>query len=225
MFRNAICVVIFLLLMDLKVISNKPVYEEEKVTPTHNQNNDLSSTKSLLNILYGPSEIIEPETDTSKHYRLFKIKEYYDFLPFSWLENDRHFEDKLLRLEIEDMGNPDVFNINLKRIDPESTKNLVKSHSKRSLDNVFLYGKALVKESYVKRDIHDFLNEEIGDDVPKLLVRRDLGDGLPASPQLLDDFSDVCDTESPGNNNFRTAYVPFFKINKYFIRKWRLDDI
>ncbi|KAF7266865.1 hypothetical protein GWI33_019888 [Rhynchophorus ferrugineus] len=86
-------------------------------------------------------------------------------------------------------------------------------------------GKGLVKESYVQRDIHDFLNEEIDDDVPKLIVRRDLGDGSSASQQLLDDFSDVCDTESPGNKHFRTTYVPVFKINKCFIRKWRPDDI
>lgn len=185
------------------------------------------------------------DPDTKKQYYLLKVKEYYDFLPLS-----RQEHDKYLRLEIVDRGDMGYFDKS-ERDDGEDVlaQGLVKRDALR--DPLSSSGnseqKYSAKQTVINKDKGDLkmsVKREISDDTlaqninifqTHYMGKRDVLDSPIAKLYQRNLVSDLgnfdsnsetltSDPDDPQNNNFRyVAYVPFFRVRKYYIERKRLD--
>ncbi|CAG9768155.1 unnamed protein product [Ceutorhynchus assimilis] len=130
------------------------------------------------------------------------------------IENDDMNESSFKKKrEISDATLKDVLNLFqtsfLKKRDIEnlqSSENLVERDLKDTKKD----------NSLVKRDLRKFES----DFKKETVVKRDLGNFLP---DRVDDIS--ADPDDPKNNNHRfIAYVPFFRLRKYYIQKTQWDS-
>lgn len=148
--------------------------------------------------------------DTKKHYYLFKIKEFYDFLPY-------RRDDGYLRLEI---------------IDQDETSHGVDSDNDESHGRVNRDTKTAITDSTLKQAINilqsgflkkrDVMDENINtkNEFQTFLVRSDLGNFYTDPYQKV-----TADPDDPENNNARyVAYVPFFRVRKYYINRKHLGE-
>lgn len=185
-------------------------------------------TESAKQVING----LDQNPDTKKQYYLFKVKEFYDFLP-----QYRQGNDKFMRLEIVD-----------------------KSDMGYSVGAEGIYDDDTVHpEGLVKRDLDDFLNEHVAHDTPvfkktdvsensvypkdfNLNEKREISDETLRSflnvfqtnfmkKRDINDLGDFsrkgppsADQDDPENNNYKyIAYVPFFRVRKYYVQRKRLD--
>lgn len=172
--------------------------------------------------------VLDQTYDTKKHYYLLKIDEYYNFLPRYLLDNEKMNENRRLHFEVDDFDYLDPHkgtgDVQTKIGDKTVAKRDTSNDEKRSETSDTIYRKRDFSDTlaeyidfvqFAKRDVHD-VPGEISDEL-KQLVKRDLGDFAPGQ------FSSA-DSDDPMNNNYRhIAFVPFFKVRKYYIQKKRLD--
>lgn len=149
--------------------------------------------------------------DTKKHYYLFKIKEFYDFLPY-------RRDDGYLRLEIVDQdemrhgvdGDSDESHGRVKR---DTRTLIIKDSTLKQSINILQTG--FLK----KRDVTDE-NPSTKNEFQTFLTRSDLGNFYSDPYQKV-----TADPDDPENNNARyVAYVPFFRVRKYYINRKHLGE-
>ncbi|KAL1502303.1 hypothetical protein ABEB36_007469 [Hypothenemus hampei] len=156
---------------------------------------------------------LQENSDTKKHYYLFKIKEFYDFLPIYAKNSDRY-----LRLEIidqDDLGYPRGNNGDAEQESEKSVlvKRDITRHKEEELTDESLKDSInLLQNGFLKKRSSE-------DSFDRQLVRNDIGNFYP-------DSWDQDDLDNPENNNHRlVAYVPFFRVKKYYLHRKLLDVV